>query len=142
MFELHGPAEYMESYEREEIVDFTTALLPGLEPESPEFRAAAVLLASLVECGPDERAAAELLGYEASWVRTVGQRLRDLGIWGPRGVVLEGVAGSRRMTGSEWWRTLTAYLAESSGAIGTHEKTRWPKGSDRRSAPRRTERCR
>lgn len=37
--------------------------------EHPEFRAGAVLMASLVECGPDGRAIADLIDYDAALTR-------------------------------------------------------------------------
>jgi hypothetical protein len=138
MFELHGPDEYQEmAYGQEDILSFVTGFLPDLERGHPDFRAAAVLVASLVECGPDERAIADLLEYDESWVRSVGQRFRERDIWRPEGVAVDGGRGSARILGREWWRSFTAGTRTSRDERGP-DVIRWPKRPGERSSSRRS----
>lgn len=126
MFELHAPAEYEDmSYGREET----------------EFRAAAVLVASLVECGPDEGAIADLLGYDEAWVRSVGEGFREQGIWRSEGVALERVRGSGRLLGREWWRGFAESTGQPDGDPAP-DVIRWPKRLGETSGSRRDRRRR
>lgn len=56
---------------------------PGMAPDDDAYKASIILLAS-ANIGPRADEIAELTGYPRSYVRTIGRRLRDNGIWAGR----------------------------------------------------------
>lgn len=134
MPQLRSITDYTEPYNRTELLQFVSGFVPNLGRDDPSFRVAAVLTASLLECGPRPEAIAELLGYEASWVRTVGGRFRAAGIWRGDTVVVGGEADGADFSYRSWRRAVRAGLGpvqqegnEASGATGK----RGPRRPDR-----------
>lgn len=131
MPELRSTTDHAETCNRTELLLFASDFVPNLDRNDPAFRVAAVLMASLLECGPDPEAIAELLGYEASWVRTVGGRFRAAGVWKGDAVAVEGPAGSAYFSYRSWRRAVRA-------GVGTSEQGGdEPPGATSRRGPRR-----
>lgn len=56
------------------------AIDPGMAPEDDAYRASVILVAS-INVGPNADKIAKLTGYPRSYVRAIGSRLRQNGIW-------------------------------------------------------------
>lgn len=132
MSDLYGPADYAASYDRTEILEFVADLAPDLERNDPAFRVAAILTASLVECGPDARAIAGLLGYEEAWVQTVDGRLRAAGVWRDDEVAIERPVDAADFSYRSWRQAVRAGLGtlENENVIAAATRKRRPLRQD------------
>jgi hypothetical protein len=81
---------------------------PELDPESADFRTAAILLAAAYFVGPDVDRLVHFSSYPITFVADIAQRMRTYGLWSDEGVRVDHWWNGNRITGAFWTDCLVA----------------------------------
>jgi hypothetical protein len=81
---------------------------PELDPESPEFRTAVILMAAAYLVGPDVDLLVQFTGYPMSVVSDIAHRMRANGLWSDVQARTEGWFEGDKVTGVFWLDCLVA----------------------------------
>jgi hypothetical protein len=81
---------------------------PEMDPESADFRTAAILLAAAYFVGPHVGRLVQFTGYSMKFVADIAQRMRACGLWSDEGVRIDHWWDGDRITGTFWADLLVA----------------------------------